>query len=124
MGLYRAPQGATIFCEGDKGEYMCVLIEGKLEIYREDSHGEKKIVAVMSGGRIIGEMAIVDGEPRSVTAVISQAVPRVALTRDRFLKISLEKPALRTQILLVVAPMLSQRLRYASGDLVGYLESR
>jgi CRP/FNR family cyclic AMP-dependent transcriptional regulator len=123
MGLYCAPQGATIFREGDRGEYMCVLIEGELEMYKEDSHGARKIVAVMNHGKTIGEMAMVDGEPRSATAVVSKAVQLVVLTRDKFLEISLEKPALATKILLVVARMLSQRLRFTSGELVDYLET-
>jgi CRP/FNR family cyclic AMP-dependent transcriptional regulator len=123
MGLYRASQGATIFREGDKGEYMCVVIKGELEMYKEDSQGAKKVVAVMNHGKTIGEMAMVDGEPRSATAVVRQEVLLVALTRDKFLQISLEKPGLATKILLVVARMLSQRLRFTSGELVDYLEA-
>jgi CRP/FNR family cyclic AMP-dependent transcriptional regulator len=122
MGLYRAPPGTTIFREGDRGEYMCVLIEGKLEMYKEDSHGAKKIVAVMKHGKTIGEMAMVDGEPRSATAVVSEAVLLVVLTREKFLQISLERPALATKILQLVARMLSQRLRHTSGELVDYIE--
>lgn len=123
MGFYRAPPGTTIFCEGDRGEYMCVLIEGKLEMYKEDSHGTKKIVATMSRGKTIGEMAMVDGEPRSATAVVKENVLLVVLTRESFLQISLEMPALAAKILLLVARMLSQRLRHTSGELVDYIET-
>ncbi|MBI3480148.1 MAG: cyclic nucleotide-binding domain-containing protein [Nitrosomonadales bacterium] len=122
MGLYRAPKGATIFSEGDQGEYMCVLIEGQLEMYKEDSQGAQKIVAVMHHGKTIGEMAMVDGEPRSATAVVSKDVLLVMLTREKFLQISLEKPALATKMLLLVARMLSQRLRHTSGELVDFIE--
>jgi CRP/FNR family cyclic AMP-dependent transcriptional regulator len=123
MGLYRAPKRTTIFREGDLGEYMCVLIEGELEMYKADSHGVRKVVAVLNHGKTLGEMAMVDGEPRSATAVVSKAVQLVVLTREKFLLISLEKPALATKILLLVARMLSQRLRHTSGELVDYLES-
>lgn len=123
MGLYRAPQGVTIFREGDRGEYMCVVIEGELEMYKEDSHGDTKVVAVMNPGKTMGEMAMVDGEPRSAMAIVSEAVLLVVLTREKFLQISHEKPALATKILLVVARMLSQRLRFTSGELVDYLEA-
>ncbi|MBI5428959.1 MAG: cyclic nucleotide-binding domain-containing protein [Nitrosomonadales bacterium] len=122
MGLYRASPGTTIFSEGDRGEYMCVLAEGQLEMYKEDSHGAKKIVAVMGPGKTIGEMAMVDGEPRSATAVVQEEAMLVLLTRDSFMLLSQEKPALAVKMLFIIARMLSQRLRHTSGELVDYLE--
>lgn len=123
MGLYRAEPGATIFREGDKGEYLCVLTEGQLEMCKEDSQGVMKVVAVMNPGKTMGEMAMVDGEPRSATAIVKEAAMLVVLTRENFLLLSHEKPALAVKILLIIARMLSQRLRHTSGELVDHLES-
>ena len=122
MGLYRAPPGTTIFREGDRGEYMCVLIEGQLEMHKEDSSGAKKVVATMTPGKTMGEMAMVDGEPRSATAIVSREAVLVVLTRENFTLLSHEKPALAMKIMFIIARMLSQRLRQTSGTLVDYIE--
>ena len=122
MGLYRALPGTTIFREGDRGEYLCVLTEGRLEMRKEDRSGTEKIVATLTSGKTMGEMAMVDGEPRSATAVVSEEATLVVLTRENFTLLSHEKPALAIKILFIIARMLSQRLRQTSGTLVDYLE--
>src|SRR4030067_1815020 len=35
--LYRAAPGAVLFREGDRGDFMCIVLEGKLEVHKEDN---------------------------------------------------------------------------------------
>jgi hypothetical protein len=121
--LYRAAPGTTLFREGDRGDFMCVVLRGTLEIHKENNKHIDKTVTTVFPGRSLGEMTIVDGEPRSATAVAVEQSLLAVLTRESFFQIMREKPALSAKLLLKIAQLLSQRLRLTSGILVDYLES-
>ena len=121
--IYRAPPGAVLFREGDKGDFMCVVLEGKLEIHKEDNRRVDKTVTTVFPGRCLGEMTIVDGEPRSATAVAVAQSTLAVLTQENFSLIMRDKPALSAKLLFKIAQLLSQRLRLTSGVLVDYLEN-
>lgn len=121
--LYRATPGTVLFREGERGDFMCIVLEGKLEIHKEDNQRVEKTVSTVLPGRSLGEMTIVDGEPRSATAVVVQTSMLAVLSQKNFKRIMEEKPALSAKLLLEIARLLSQRLRLTSGILVDYLES-
>lgn len=122
LQLYRAVPGTVVFREGDKGDFMCIVLEGKLEIRKEDNQGADKIVATVLPGRSLGEMTMVDGEARSATAIVVEPATLAVLSQENFLKITRDKPVLAVKMLLKIAQLLSQRLRHTSGILVDYLE--
>lgn len=122
MQAYEASAGTTLFREDEKGSYLCLIIKGKVDIYKKDHNNIKKIVSTISSGKTLGEMAIIDGERRSATAIVSEHTTLTVLTENNFLRIITEKPALATNILLKISRLLSQRLRQTSGKLVDYLE--
>ena len=121
--LYRAAPGGVLFREGDRGDFMCIVLQGKLEVHKENTQHVDKTVSTVYAGRSLGEMTIVDGEPRSATAVAIEPSILAVLTQQNFLLIMREKPALSAKLLLKIAQLLSQRLRLTSGILVDYLES-
>lgn len=122
MQAYEARGETTLFHEGESGLYMCLVIKGRVDVYKEGRHDEEKIVAIIGAGKTLGEMAIIDGEPRSATAIVAEPTTLAILTKDNFLRIISEKPPLAAKILLKIARLLSQRLRRTSGLLVDYLE--
>ena len=122
MQIYRVETNAVLFREGEKGDFMCVVLQGKLEIHKADNNQVDKTVATALPGRSLGEMAMVDGEPRSATAIVMESTLLAVLTYDSFQKLMREKPALAVRILLKISQLLSQRLRLTSGILVDYLE--
>ncbi len=119
---YEAPKGLTLFKEGDIGNYVCLIIKGKVDVYKRDLNDNEKIVAQIGAGKTLGEMAIIDGELRSASAITAEQTDLILLTKDNFLRILNEKPGLAARILLQVSRLLSQRLRRTSGQLVDYLE--
>ncbi|MBI3223111.1 MAG: cyclic nucleotide-binding domain-containing protein [Nitrosomonadales bacterium] len=121
--LYRATPNTVLFREGEKGDFMCVVLEGKLEIRKENHQGVTRTVTTALPGRSLGEMAMVDGEPRSATAVVIAPAMLAVLTHENFQLIMRDKPALASKILLKIAQLLSQRLRQTSGILVDFLET-
>jgi CRP-like cAMP-binding protein len=66
-------------------------------------------------------MALIDDEPRSATARVTQPAQLLVLTKDRFERIGTEHPRLALLFTFTVARLLSKRLRLASGMLVDHL---
>lgn len=122
MKGYRVREGATLFREGENGNYMCLVIDGRVDVHKENRDFEDKIVTSIDSGKTLGEMAMVDGEPRSATAIAATETTLAILTRDSFNRLIKEKPALGVKILMKISRLLSQRLRRTCGILVDYLE--
>ena len=122
MQAYSVEPKTVIFREGDRGGFMCLIIEGGAEIYKQDHKYGNKRVGAVEPGKSIGEMALVDGEQRSATCVCPDASKLVLLTREQFVKLIRESPALSVNILLKLVTMMSRRLRQTSGQLVDYLQ--
>jgi CRP/FNR family cyclic AMP-dependent transcriptional regulator len=119
---YSVVPGTVIFREGDRGGFMCLLIEGAAEIFKQDNKYGSKRIGNIEPGKTIGEMALVDGEQRSATCICPQASTLVMLTREQFVRIIREHPALSVDILLKLVTMMSRRLRQTSGQLVDSLQ--
>lgn len=122
MQGYRAEAGSTIFEEGESGTYLCLLLEGQVDVVKENHDGERRVVASLGPGKTFGEMAVIDGERRSATALAAQASQLAILTRGNFDRLLADFPALASHLVLRLARVMSQRLRVVSGQLVDFLD--
>ena len=122
VDAYRADKGAEIFRQGGLGHYLCLLVDGRVNVMMEDSTGTRKTLATIEAGKPFGEMSLIDGEPRSATAVAVEDSKVLVLTDKDFEVLSKEHPALGVNLLGKLARLMSQRLRQTSGLLVEYLE--
>ena len=118
---YQVGAGTIIFKEGDPGSYMCLLVKGEVEIFKYDHDGKPHRIVLITHGKTVGEMSIVDGEPRSATCIASKESVLLVLTKDSYARIIHDRPVLAVHILTRLAKLVSQRLRGASGQLVEYL---
>lgn len=118
---YQVAAGTVVFNEGDAGSYMCLLVKGEVDILKTDHEGNPRRIVNVTRGKTIGEMSIIDGEPRSATCVSSQDSVLLLLTKENYQRIIKEKPVLAVHILAKLAKLMSQRLRGASGQLVEFL---
>lgn len=121
LQAYQAAKGATVFSEGERGNFMCLLIEGKVDVLKEDRLGVRKVVATVPAGKTLGEMSLIDNELRSASAVVAEPATLVMLTKDNFERLGREHPRLALHFALKLARLLSQRLRQTSGQLVDHL---
>jgi CRP-like cAMP-binding protein len=64
--------GAAIFRENDDGSEMFIIIQGVVEIRKSTGPSSSKILATLQKGDMFGEMAIIEKQPRSATAVAVQ----------------------------------------------------
>jgi len=122
MQAYRAAAGAAIFAEGEAGDFLGFVLAGRVEIRKADHDGVPRVVGTISAGRSLGEMAVIDGEPRSASCIAHGGEVLVALlTKHNFDELLQAYPVLGSKLLLRIARLLSQRLRQTSGLLVDYL---
>lgn len=119
---HEIPAGSTIFNEGDPGSYMALLVRGQVEIIKHDHEGKPHRIGLITRGKTVGEMSIIDGEPRSASCVAAQDSVLLVLTKENYGRIIKERPGLAVQILARLAKLMSQRLRGVSGQLVEFLE--
>jgi len=91
----------TIFAEGERGELMYAVLEGQVEL-RVKGH----LVETLGPGGIIGEMALVDHEPRAATATAKSECKLVPITEKRFMFMIQQTPHFAVQIIKVIAERL------------------
>ncbi len=75
-------QGATIFKENDEGSEMFIIISGLVEIRKATGPSSSKILTTLQKGDMFGEMAIIEKQPRSASAVAVQPT-RVLVLNDK-----------------------------------------
>jgi len=122
MDVYQAPAGAEIIREGEGGDFMLMLIEGKVEVLKRDRWNVPQMIAVVEAGKTLGEMSMIDGEARFASCAAIEPTVFVVLTRVKLQELITKEPRLASKILMKLVYMLSQRLRQTSAKLVNYLE--
>jgi CRP-like cAMP-binding protein len=122
MRAYRTGPGIEIIREGENGDFLVLLIEGRIEVFKQDRSNAPRMIAVILPGQSFGEMSMIDGEPRFATCVASESCTIAVLSRDSLARIILEQPTLGAKILMELVLMLSQRLRQTSSRLLAYMD--
>jgi CRP-like cAMP-binding protein len=122
MEVYRAQPGEIIIREGDIGDFMLLIIEGDVDILKKGVSGEQQHMTTVGPGMTLGEMSMIDGEPRFATCLASRITVFAVLGRDNMAKIILDHPSLGSKILVKLVTMLSLRLRQTSAKLLQYME--
>jgi CRP/FNR family cyclic AMP-dependent transcriptional regulator len=122
MQVYIAEPGQIIIREGDVDDYMLFLMEGRINIVKTDTNGERRSMTSVGPGGTLGEMSMIDGEPRFATCIAIDSTIFSVFSRDNMVRIIMEQPALGAKILIKLVTLLSQRLRDTSSNLLHYLE--
>ena len=124
MDVYQAPLGTEIIREGDGGDFMLMLIEGKVEVHKRDRWSMPQLIAVVEAGKTLGEMSMIDGEPRFATCIAAEPTMLAVLDRENLARIIVEQPMLGAKILMELVLMLSQRLRSTSARLLQLIDEQ
>ncbi|MEK3916929.1 methyl-accepting chemotaxis protein [Paenibacillus sp. FSL H7-0331] len=104
--------GEVIFRSGDAGEDMYVVLKGSVNIFLEQN-GSSIPVARLRQGDFFGEMSLLEGMPRSGTAIVDQASELVMLSEDSFRKLMKEDIVLAWRVM----KGLSNRIRSTNNEL-------
>jgi len=121
MNVVDAPKGETVFKEGERGDFVCFVADGILEVWKRSETGEPVVLSTLSKGRSMGEMSILDNFPRSATVRARTKATLVTLSRANFDDILEKNPRIGIKILKGLARLLSLNLRKTSSRLADYM---
>jgi CRP-like cAMP-binding protein len=122
MQVYRTEPGVEIIREGEEGDFMVFLIEGRIEVFKQDRWNAPRLMALIAPGQSFGEMSMIDGEPRFASCIAAEPCMIAVLSRGSLARIILEQTTLGAKILMELVLMLSQRLRQTSSKLLAYMD--
>lgn len=116
--LLELDAGELLFEEGDKGDYVCFIISGSLEVMKMTTwQNLTTVIATLYEGSCIGEMALVDHAPRSATIRAYEKTKLAILTQKAFDVMVTSEPELGVNILKGVAQTISDNLRITTDKL-------
>lgn len=93
--------GQVIFKEGQPGDVMYVVIDGTIDILVHD-----KVINIIGPGGILGEMALLDNEPRSTTAIANTDCKLAPVDQRRFTFLIQQTPYFAIQVIQIMAERL------------------
>lgn len=111
--------GEMLFEQGDTERAMYMIRKGVADISVTDAvdHRQHR-VSTASRGTVLGEVALLDGKPRSASAMATSPITAYVLTYESFQRLLDEEPAIAVRLLSGVSEILAERLRRASGLIV------
>ncbi len=108
--LARHRANATIFQKGDPGLSMMAVVSGRVKICTYSADGKELVLNIIDRGGLFGEIAVLDGQPRSGDAVALEDTELLVLERSRLMPFLTANPDIPTRLIA----MLCQRLRQTS----------
>lgn len=104
-------KGEVVVRADEAGDTFCLIVEGRAKVQTVSINGKEIILSTLGPGEFFGEMAILEGEPRSASVVAAEPLELLMLAKEDFLEL-LEQSFSVSRALLTA---LSSRLRRASG---------
>jgi len=117
MDTVKIAKGSILFKEGDDGEHLYVIIDGKLKLGTSSGDGRENLLSILGPGEMFGELSLFDPGPRTSTATAVTDAKLLSLSHEKVIPWLKQNPDVSLQLLT----RLSQRLRRtneAVGDLV------
>jgi CRP-like cAMP-binding protein len=107
----RFRRGEVIFRQGDPGSTLYLIESGEVKLMLVSPQGKEVILAILGPGGFFGELALMDGEPRSADALTRVDSCLLALHREPFLDFLSAHPHVAVRVI----EALSRRLRRTTG---------
>lgn len=123
MSYVHLKRGEYLFLEGDKGSFMGFVVQGLLEVVKKSETGQSIVIARLTKGNSIGEMALIDKSPRSATVIAKQPTTMVTLTDKGFDLLTERSPILGIKVIQKVARLLSLYMRRTSSRLADLMQT-
>jgi CRP/FNR family transcriptional regulator, cyclic AMP receptor protein len=128
MRTRRFRRGEVIFHIGDPGDALFVIVDGDVKISLPSETGDEAILATLRVGDVFGELALLDGAPRSASATAISATETVVLPRDRFRELIATEAGVRDALLASIAGELRRLTTHVEElhflDITGRLAAR
>ncbi|MCP9979408.1 MULTISPECIES: Crp/Fnr family transcriptional regulator [Actinomadura] len=102
-------RGDVLFAEGEEPGWVAVLLRGRVKAFSYREQGGEALLAVRGAGALLGEVAAIDGMPRSATVTALEPVRAIAVTADEFMAFL----QAHGRVSIIIMRMLCQRWRDA-----------
>lgn len=110
-------KGEHIFHQGDTGDAVFVLVEGRVKVVVTSPDGGEMILATLSPPDVFGELALIDGGPRSASIQTLEPTRVLTLTRATLFELMSRQPEVTDAILRSLGGLVRRMITQA-GDLV------
>ena len=120
----RAAPQQVLIREGESANWMLLLLEGTVDVTKRTPRGEPSRLAVVRAGATLGEMSMLDGEPRNATCTALEPVEAGVLTREAIAALIREHPAVGAKLLVKLTQLIAQRLRNTNNQLIRLVQER
>jgi CRP-like cAMP-binding protein len=128
MRSRRFRRGEVIFHIGDPGDALFVIVSGEVKISLPSETGDEAILATLRPGDVFGELALLDGAPRSASAAALTPTEAVILPRERFRELIATETGVRDALLASIAGELRRLTTHVEElhflDITGRLAAR
>ncbi|HRZ87669.1 MAG TPA: cyclic nucleotide-binding domain-containing protein [bacterium] len=102
------PKGELLFRENEMGDCLYIVVSGSVDVIKQ-VEGREKIIAVLGEKESVGEMSILDSEPRSATVRAGADVKLLKISSDDFTELLGENPGISFGIFRVFTKRLRQK---------------
>lgn len=113
----RYEAGQLMIKAGESAEEMFVLLAGTAEVQMQGEGANTLRIDVLTAGMTVGEMAFLDGSPRSANVVATDTVECLVINRTWFTALSDTRPSLKITLLQELMREISARLRQANVEI-------
>ena len=113
----RIDHGDALCREGDRGQSFFIVAKGILEVYKEFPDSRREKLAEIGPDNLVGQVALIDGKPRSATCIARGPVIALECTRDDFSRLFQSGSPFALKIIDRVVVDLAKRLREANRQL-------
>jgi CRP-like cAMP-binding protein len=106
----RYPKDTVVFFENEEGDSFFMILEGRIKVTILGDDGREVILSMLGPGDFFGEMALLDNEPRSATAIAVEETELLSLHRNDFQTVLTDNRSITTALIKI----LTARLRRAN----------
>ncbi|HEY6552332.1 MAG TPA: Crp/Fnr family transcriptional regulator [Vicinamibacteria bacterium] len=106
----RYPKDTVVFFENEEGDFFFMILEGRIKVTILGDDGREIILSVLGAGDFFGEMALLDNEPRSATAIAIEESELLSLHRTDFQNVIADNRGIMAALIRI----LTARLRRAN----------
>jgi CRP-like cAMP-binding protein len=109
-------EGTTVFIENMPGESLFLVKKGTIRISRMFAEGDEKTLVVLGPEDIFGEMAVIDGLPRSATARVAEKAELISIKKKDLERFCQDDAALALKLVTNIVRVFSRRVREANEE--------
>lgn len=109
-------EGTTVFIENMPGESLFLVKKGTIRISKMFAEGDEKTLVVLGPEDIFGEMAVIDGLPRSATARVAEDAELISLKKTALEQLCRDDAALALKLVSNIVKVFSKRVREANEE--------